>query len=234
MLKGTDGIICYGGRDQCREMRSIVQDLGLDYCLIVDDTSDIVSPFQDLKLVHGIYELKRELSEGKLHCKKFMIAIANPYGFVRVRIANQLKNLGLVPVNICAKTAIIDKTAQLGTGVQVMRQAIVCSFVQMGNQVIINTKASIDHDCILEDGVEIAPGVILCGRVTVKKYSWICAGATVGPRVTIGENSIIGAGATVLSDVPPNSVYVGTPARFVKENKLIPKNIKNHLEESYE
>lgn len=35
------------------------------------------------------------------------------------------------------------------------------------------------------------------------------------PGVSIGPNSIVGAGSIVTKDVPPNSVYAGSPARFV-------------------
>lgn len=35
-------------------------------------------------------------------------------------------------------------------------------------------------------------------------------------NIKIGDNSIIGAGSVVLSDVPPNSVFAGNPAKFLK------------------
>jgi acetyltransferase-like isoleucine patch superfamily enzyme len=34
--------------------------------------------------------------------------------------------------------------------------------------------------------------------------------------VTIGERSIVAAGAVVTSDVPPDCIVAGVPARFVK------------------
>jgi acetyltransferase-like isoleucine patch superfamily enzyme len=43
-------------------------------------------------------------------------------------------------------------------------------------------------------------------------------GATVVTGVNkIGENSTIGAGAVVLKDVEPNSVYVGVPAKKLRD-----------------
>ena len=35
----------------------------------------------------------------------------------------------------------------------------------------------------------------------------------------IGENAVIGAGSLVLHSVPPNTVYAGNPAKFIKGNK---------------
>ncbi|MDR1806049.1 MAG: sugar O-acetyltransferase [Clostridium sp.] len=53
--------------------------------------------------------------------------------------------------------------------------------------------------------------------VTIGDNVWIGSGAVVCPGVTIGENCVIGAGAVVVSDIPPNTLAVGVPARAIKE-----------------
>ena len=55
--------------------------------------------------------------------------------------------------------------------------------------------------------------------ITIGKDCWIGANATILPGVTIGDRSIIGAGAVVTKDVPPDSVYVGNPARPIGNRK---------------
>jgi len=37
------------------------------------------------------------------------------------------------------------------------------------------------------------------------------------PGVTIGRGTVVGAGAVVIKDCDPNSLYVGNPARKVKQ-----------------
>ena len=44
---------------------------------------------------------------------------------------------------------------------------------------------------------------------------WIGRRAIVFPGVTIGQGSIVSAGAVVISDVPPNTVVAGNPARKI-------------------
>jgi serine acetyltransferase len=46
---------------------------------------------------------------------------------------------------------------------------------------------------------------------------WIGAQATIVKGVTIGSRSIVGTGAVVTSDVPPDVVVAGNPARVVKQ-----------------
>lgn len=57
------------------------------------------------------------------------------------------------------------------------------------------------------------------GKVVVQDYAKIYAGATIMPGVTIGEQAIVAAGAMVNSDVPPNMVVAGIPARIIRERK---------------
>ena len=45
----------------------------------------------------------------------------------------------------------------------------------------------------------------------------IGANCTILPGLRIGRNSLIGAGSVVTKDVPPDSVFGGNPARFIKK-----------------
>ena len=70
----------------------------------------------------------------------------------------------------------------------------------IGNRVSIGHNAIV-HGCTLEDNVLIGMGAIVMDNVVVQ------------------SGSIIGAGAIVLENtiIEPNSIYVGNPARKVKE-----------------
>ena len=52
--------------------------------------------------------------------------------------------------------------------------------------------------------------------IHIGKNVWICADAFIGPGVTVAENAIVGARGAVFSDVEPNAVVGGNPARFLK------------------
>ena len=49
----------------------------------------------------------------------------------------------------------------------------------IGENVIINTGSSVDHECIIGDGVHIAPGAHLAACVTVERGSWVGIGSVV-------------------------------------------------------
>jgi acetyltransferase-like isoleucine patch superfamily enzyme len=101
----------------------------------------------------------------------------------------------------------------------VMAGTVINSNSRIGQFCIVNTKASIDHDCRLDDFSSVAPGATLAGNVRVGRCSAICLGACVAEKVTIGSHSVVGAGATVLEDLPDGVVAYGTPARVVRERR---------------
>lgn len=52
--------------------------------------------------------------------------------------------------------------------------------------------------------------------VVIGRNCWIGNGAIIMRGVTIGENSVVGAGSIVTTDVPPNTLAAGVPARVIR------------------
>jgi serine acetyltransferase len=86
---------------------------------------------------------------------------------------------------------------------------VINSGARVGRNVIVNTDATIDHDCEIADGVHIGPGSHLCGHVVVGLATLIGAGTTIVPSVRVGAFALIGAGSTVLVDVPDRTRAAG-------------------------
>ncbi len=214
-------LICWGGGDQSIVIRPIIQSLGADFNIIVDDTPNLKSPFPDIEILAGRVAFEKWLIGKNPSNIGFVIAIGNPYGFIRCQIHSYLMAKGLSPITFCDPSALIDANVIIGDGVQIMKGVILNSLARIGDQCILNTKSLIEHHDFLEQGIEIAPGAILCGRVTIKKNTWIGAGAIILPRISIGSNSIIGAGSVVTKNIPDGQVYIGAPAKFLKNNQFM-------------
>lgn len=117
-------------------------------------------------------------------------------------------------------SAVIAKGVKPGNGTVVMGNSIINTDTKIGKHVIINTSASVDHDCIIEDFVHIAPNSTLCGGVTVGEGTLVSSGAVVIPNVSIGKWATIGAGAVVIRDVPDGAKVVGNPATVIKNRPV--------------
>jgi sugar O-acyltransferase (sialic acid O-acetyltransferase NeuD family) len=134
----------------------------------------------------------------------------------RSAVAGWLVANGYQLVSAVHPSAQLARGVSLGEGSVVMAGAVVNPDTKIGCNVIINTRASVDHDCTVEDGVHVAPGVTLCGTVCIGSLSFIGAGATVIPNLSVGSRVMVGAGATVVRDVPDRVTVVGSPARVMK------------------
>ena len=55
--------------------------------------------------------------------------------------------------------------------------------------------------------------------IVIEDEVWIGANVTILPGVTIGRCSVIGAGSVVTHNVEPYSIYVGVPARKIRNLK---------------
>ncbi len=102
--------------------------------------------------------------------------------------------------------AIVSPSSTLGKGSILMAASVLNASVLVAQHVIINTSASVDHDCRLSDYVHVAPNAVLCGGVAVGEGSLVGAGATVIQDITIGRWAIIGAGSVITKDVPDYAV----------------------------
>lgn len=115
-------------------------------------------------------------------------------------------------------TALIASTVTLGIDNVILHRSIIQANASIGSHVLVNTAASIDHDCVIGDAAHISPHATLCGHVEVGEGTHIGAGATVIPSVKIGKWCTVGAGSTVIDDIPDYSVAVGSPAKVIKSN----------------
>lgn len=150
------------------------------------------------------------------------IRLVNGIGSVGLPVRRQelferFKALGYRFATIVHPSAVVASDVELSEGAQIMAGAVIQPGSRIGSNVIVNTRASVDHDCIIGDHVHIAPGATLSGDIVVGDSCHIGTGATVIQGIRIGPGSVIGAGTLVLKNVPPFVTVVGVPAKVVKQ-----------------
>lgn len=213
-------MVFWGATGQAKVLKECMQDSGLELVALFDNDDHLAPPFPGIPLFFGKdgFEdwMKRMHSNDPVG---FLVAIGGSRGRDRIEIQDYLQSRGLVPLIAKHRTAFIAENVAIGEGSQVLAQSSVCVETVVGRGCIINTGATVDHECRLHDGVHIGPGAHLAGCVKVERYAMVGTGAVVSPRVVVGEESVVGAGAVVTGDVPSRTVVVGNPARILREVK---------------
>ena len=202
-MNTKDIVFLYGASGHAKVVRDIAKQVGLTVQRLIDDNPAITS-LEGIPVVHS--------AEG---LSPIIVTIGDCQ--IRRKIVEKLGYREYTTV--VHPKAIVSDSVIFGCGTVVMAGAILNPYASIGNQCIINTGASIDHDCKIHDFVHIAPHCTLCGEVEVGEGTWVGAGTTVIQGIHIGKNCIIGAGTVVIKDIPDNSVVAGVPAHIIRKNE---------------
>ncbi|CAN5828789.1 acetyltransferase [soil metagenome] len=213
-------IVFWGAAGHAKVLREFVDGNGYELIAAFDNNPEAIPPFTDVPLYIGREGFEQWREERREEMVAALIAIGGARGRDRHEIQRMLASRGLEPVTVVHPTAFVAADAVLGAGSQVLAHATVGVEVRMGEACILNTASSVDHECVLGDGVHIAPGATLTGCVTVGDYSLVGPGAVVLPRIRIGLGAVVGAGSVVTRDIPDGKVAFGVPAKVQRDNSI--------------
>lgn len=202
-------LIIFGGGGHGKTLIELVQASGMFSVMgVVDDNLPVGSR------VLGIPVLGTSAILPELYRRGLRLA-ANGVGGInnvaaRLRVFELLAEAGFTCPNLVHPRAVVEHSARLMGGVQVLAQAYVGSDTVVGFGSVINAGAIVSHDCRLGECVNLSPGALLAGGVCVEDFAQIGMGATINLNLTIGRAARVGNGATVKTDVPPEGrVYAG-------------------------
>lgn len=207
-MENKRDIVIWGASGHAKVIRDAI---GQDRILALFDSKNVTPPWA-VNIYFGTqgFDRWRENNFGEFG---FFIAIGGNGGADRIQLAKFLNSRGLVEESIVHSSAVVEKSAQLGKGNHILAGAVLGAAAKTGNQTILNTKSSVDHDSTLGCGVHVSPGATICGEVSVGDRVFIGAGAVVLPKLSIGDDVIIGAGSIVTKSIPNGWKVIGTPAR---------------------
>ena len=198
--------LIYGGGTHSRVVISILEKMGIKVAGIFDINNKI-------KSIKEISFLGNYNSQMNSKCK-LVIAIGD--NNIREKVSLTIQHsIG----TIIDPDTKINRKVTIGEGSQIITSSTINVGTTIGKHCIINTNCSIDHDCKINDFVHIAPGVTICGGVSIGKSTLVGAGATILPNIMVGKNVIIGAGALVNNDIPDETKVLGIPAKIIDDER---------------
>jgi sugar O-acyltransferase (sialic acid O-acetyltransferase NeuD family) len=176
-----------------------------------NDRSQIGKTILDVPVV-GVDE---DLFMEELRGKCCAISIGN--NKIRSKIYDELINRGANVPSLIHNTAYVSPSAKIGDGSYIQPHAVIWSFVELKESVIISPSTIIAHHTEVGKSSMISTQSSIGSGIKIGENVLVGMGSTIMTGVNeIGNNVIIGAGSVVIKNVEAGSTVVGVPARRIK------------------
>lgn len=192
-------VICGGGGHSKMCIDILRERKEFEIVGIVDPAIPIGTQICGVNVIGSDDKLKELYEQGVRFAINGLGAVTNPK--LRKELFLKLKEIGFFIPNIIHPRAIVEPSAKMGEGNQIMMGACVGSAVTIGNNCIINSGSIISHDSKLSSHCHITPGAILAGQVEVGELTVVGMGVTVFFGKKIGSNAVILNGKHIFADV---------------------------------
>ncbi len=179
----------------------------------LDDNPDLHGTTRSGVPILGGTERLAELPDAQV-----LVCIVSPRAFTLRRDLAQ--RLGIPDerfATIIHPSAQIAPGCTIGPGSVLLANVVLTADASLGRHVFVMPQTVITHDDVIEDYVTLTSGVRVSSVVTIGTGTYVGSGALIREGVTIGPWSLVGMGSVVLGDVPAGQVWVGNPARYLRD-----------------
>lgn len=212
-------LVILGGRGIGMIAASVAQDLG--YYEVLGFLNDFVPVGESV----GVYKKHKVLGITK-DVPKYL-KDENVYFFIgyigmknEKEIFEKISNLNIPRdrfATLIHPSSIIPKGyCKIGYGVLISPLAQLSPDTTIEDNCILLPNSFLGHDSTMKRFSHITANAVVGGNVTLGRGAHVGTNATIRENINIGDFAIIGSGAVVLNDVPDNSIYVGNPAKLLK------------------
>ena len=175
----------------------------------LDDKSDALEGFENYPPILGNVE-DYEISELDV----FICALGSTKW--KRHYAEIILAKGGTFINLIEKSVIFNQNVTLGSG------CIICEYVILSNDIVINDFVTIHpftnfgHDVIIGKYVNIGAHCFFGGFTVVEEDVTVNVRATILDRLHIAKKAIVGAGSLVIRNVKENTTVFGNPAKKIE------------------
>jgi len=122
---------------------------------------------------------------------------------------------------------LIREGAFIGANCVIVR-SVWRKMTTIGKNVFIGNLVNVGHNVVVEEGVMLLPGSILCGSSHIGKDAVIAPGAIVANQKRVGQGAWVTLGAVATRDVQPAQRVSGN---FAVEHSKFLKHVKDISQE---
>ena len=173
---------------------------------------DYVTPgkfIEDYMVLGGIKDIV--LFKDKID--SVFIGIGYKYLKEKAKISEYLSEQNIKLETFFHRTAYIDKTAIVDSGIFILPNCTLDKNVNIGRNVFLNPNCSVSHDSIVGSETFFGPGAVISGKSKIGCRCFIGAGSVIKDNIIICDDVLLGAGSVVVNNITEAGIYYGVPAR---------------------
>ena len=137
---------------------------------------------------------------------------------VRARLYLETKRKGYPVVSYVSSHAFVWRNVEIGENCFILENNVVQYAVKIGNNVVLWSGNHIGHQTIIHDNAFISSHVVVSGYCEVGENCFLGVNSCIANNVKIAKDCLIGMGAVVNKDTERRKVYVGNPAKSIKDS----------------
>jgi len=155
--------------------------------------------YPELELVWDIPVLGKvtDLAQWRGAADSAFVAIGN--NALRQEVAARLREAGFSLATVVHPRAIVSPTAVIGEGSAIMAGSIIGTEARLGEGVIVNCAAVVDHHCRVGNFGHLGVNAAMAGGSVLGAAAWMQAGSALGYGVQIETGCVLEPGEAVRS-----------------------------------
>lgn len=186
----------YGGHS-----REVAAQIGEEVTFFVDD-----------KYSNGITKPLSSFDPEKYH---MMVAVGDSKA--RFNIVQKLPKETIYFTFIHPTALILDDNIEIGEGSFIGAYSILTTNIKIGKHALLNRGNQIGHDTIIGDYFSAMPGAIVSGNVTIYDCVYMGTNSSIREKLSVHSLCTVGMNSCVVKNIEEPGVYVGVPAKKIKQ-----------------
>ena len=204
----------YGAGALGKEILQVVKhekDLQYDEIIFIDDV--IRKSTVEGKKVYNYEDMKKQYTPTEIE-----IIIANGEPTYRCMLMERIENDNFCLATIISSLAFMHENCTIGRGSVLFPFCVVTTGSLIGKNSIIHNSVVLENDCVVGSNCFISIGAFLGAYCQIGDKSFVAPKSCLKDCVKVGNEVIIGMGSVVLECIGSGEVWVGNPARYLRDN----------------
>ncbi|WJW74591.1 acetyltransferase [Thiohalobacter sp. IOR34] len=135
----------------------------------------------------------------------------------RAALYRRFREAGYRFAGLVHPAAVVSPSAVPGEGVLILAGAVVGTEAELDDNVLVNSRALLEHGCHIGPHSHLASGAVVCGDCQIGAEVHVGAGAVINQGRSIGNGAVIASGSVVTRDVEPWTLVAGVPATVIRK-----------------